>query len=243
MTFITSKGCFEDNPDLLPKFLAIKDKEPKVFVVEMLNNMVNYILRNFLDQKVINTVSTLALKRIAIDSYNCRLLRKLERLKVLQIRTKHITGEVLYNLPPNLELLDITNLFIEKVNWTEKYVIKPSIIIQPYKRLKILVIDVEFLYNVRTLSVLMPSLEVRYSPLITTNPLIPWKKVKINELFIQCDNFRRYHRHVLKPNKDGMVYFLEKLKFYIEFDSLQCVAFVLSDKYIFFDPVTLKIIE
>ncbi|ELQ74037.1 putative LRR containing protein [Trachipleistophora hominis] len=246
MAFITSKGFFENNSDSLSKILAIKDSEPSVFVFEMLNIMTNCILRNVLDKEVMNTVSTLELESIAIDSDNSRSLRKLKGLKILQIRSKNITNEFLYNLPPNLELLDITDLFVKKINRTEKYVIKPSVIIRPYKRLKVLVVDVEFLYNVCSLSVLMPSLEVievQYSPTIKINLLVQIKKIKVSELFIQCGNFKREHRHVFVLKECEMLWFLGKLKFYIEFESLKCITFVLFNNRILFDPKTLKVVK
>ncbi|ELQ74509.1 putative LRR containing protein [Trachipleistophora hominis] len=246
MTFLTSNGRFENNPDLLSKFPAIQDEVPKVFVLEMLGIMVNYILRNVLDQEIMDTVSMLEFEHIAIDSDNCRLLRKLKRLKILRIRTKTITNEFLYNLPPNIELLDITGLFFDEINRTEKYVIKPSVIIQPYKRLKMLIIDVDFLYNIRSLSVLMPFLEVieiQYSPLIKTNSLMQWKKIKVNELFIHSDNFGRDYRREFKLKDDEMLWFVEQLKFYIEFESLQCVASVLLDECTFLDPITLEVVK
>ncbi|ELQ76966.1 putative LRR containing protein, partial [Trachipleistophora hominis] len=125
-------------------------------------------------------------------------------------------------------------------------VIKPSIIVVQYKNLKVLRVEAEFLHNMRSLSVLMPCLEVleiQYSPSVKDNSRISVEKIRIRELLIRCDGFDRVHRHKIISKKNEMIGFMNELKFYIAFESLECIAFTYSKTSILFDPKTLQIIK
>ncbi|ELQ73798.1 putative LRR containing protein [Trachipleistophora hominis] len=218
---ITSKEENGDSSDLLSRLLAVIDRDSDKFIYEAYDLIINFLLKSLIDKGVMDNISKLELGCCIIDTDNCKLLKKLTNLKTLRIRTKKITNQFFYNLPPNLVLLDITDLADNEAKDIEQYVIKPSTIVQQNKTIKILSVKADFIYNVRCLSAMMPSLEilvVQYSPLATDYYPTQKSRIKIRELFIKSGGL---HRAPIEM--EMIILFIKKLELYIDFESLEYV--------------------
>ncbi|ELQ76702.1 putative LRR containing protein [Trachipleistophora hominis] len=190
---------------------------------------------------IMDKISELELGRFIIDQDNCKSLKKLKNLKILRIRPEKITNEFLYNLPPSLILLDTINFSQGIIFNTEKYTIKSSIIVPQHQNIKILSVSVDFLYNVRYLSVMMPSLDilvVQYSRSITDYFPVQKSKIKVRELLITCN-----YTNETTSQEEEMILFIKNIKFYIDFELLKYIEFASLPVSVFFNPKTLRVIR
>ncbi|ELQ75482.1 Leucine rich repeat protein [Trachipleistophora hominis] len=238
---ITRKKGSKDNSDLLSKLLATTNRDSNTWLEEVLNIILNFVLRNIMGKGVMDNISELELGHFFIDQDNCKSLKELKNLKILRIRTRKITNEFFYNLPPNLILLDITNFAEGEIIDAEKYTIKSSIIVPQHQNIKILSVNVDFLYNVRYLSVMMPSLDilvVQYSRSITDYFPMQKSKIKVRELLITCN-----YTNEIMLQEEEMILFIKNIKFYIDFELLKYIEFVSLPVSVFFNPDTFQVIE
>ncbi|ELQ75195.1 putative LRR containing protein [Trachipleistophora hominis] len=233
---------YQSNLSAKLKCLVAKDVNSSVFMYTVPNAVVNFILHEILGKGGMTTVSKLEFISVAIDVNSCMMLRKLQNLTILRICLANITSRFIYNLPTNLKLLDITDFSSENVSWATKYAIKPAVIIRSQKRLEVLIVDLQFLYNFSAISMRFPHLKVlkvRYSQSTIIHSRMQGNKMNVYELLIEynADQVEAYQISAISPE---MVYLLENLKLYVDFDSLDCLAFVSENKSVVIDPKTFK---
>ncbi|ELQ76873.1 putative LRR containing protein [Trachipleistophora hominis] len=245
MSFISTKESLERNPGLLRDVLAVRENKVTVLVYRRSNIIINYYLKHILNCEVMKKVSKLEFIGIAINSSNCNSFRNLKNLKALQLSLEKIDNKFLYNLPPNLKLLRVTDLFNENLNLRSEYTIKPSIIVQPHINLKILSVHVDFLYNLCFMAVSMPPLEileVQYSRKIKIHSRVRKFKIKVRELFVQCKSYKQTYDHEITLTQNEMISFMKSIESHVEFEFLECVDFVFWGASVIFDPKTLRVV-
>ncbi|ELA46424.1 hypothetical protein VCUG_02102 [Vavraia culicis subsp. floridensis] len=242
---IVSTENYKNDPNFELRYSAIKDKEPVVFLLGMLNIMVNLILKAVLSEKVMNTVSKLKFTSVAIDADNCKSLGKLSNLKILRICPKTITNEFLHNLPMNLKLLNITDLDTMDRNLMPEHVINPLIVARPNISLKVLVIDAQLIYDFNSILLSIPSLEVlkiRYSEPIKINSQAQRDKIRLQELFIECSD-DQINEYKTSRTTSEIHCFIQSLALYINFTSLERLALVSISQSVIINAATLMVIK
>ncbi|ELQ74969.1 putative LRR containing protein [Trachipleistophora hominis] len=242
---LSAEEDFERFPDLKSKCLSVKDTKPSIFIYEISDIMVNYILKLLLGKGTFNSVIKLVFISISIDIINCKSFVKMVNLEILQMCARNTTNEFLYNLPAKLKLLNICNSFASKRSWKPKYVIKPSIIVHPHNNLKVLVISSHFLSNITSAFILLPKLEVlriRYSILLRANPREKTNRLKIRKLIIKCGAYMIRHCEE-SINKGEMASFINDLKTYVDFDFLKYWIITGPNQSIMVNPKTQEVLK